>query len=352
MGDVQPQVHCETCNIDFSASFDRSVELTFRPNSAVRAVENREFCLAGPRVTPHIVVQQLLPPGERRSVAPSLEIGRYRLRTMRLPGGQFLAVTPGGQREATLCAGDDGWPAGELPISPGPKLHLENATGREQLLILERTAWSDQATTAAEVIVLQRFRDLFSSEALRPGERISVGSLAVVFTDLRGSTRLYRQVGDAPAFGVVMNHFDVLREAIVAEEGSIVKTIGDSVMAAFRRPAAALRAVLKAQQALASPGEGMQALWLKAGVHFGPAIAVTLNERLDYFGSTVNLAARLESLSSGRDVVISSAVRDDPEVAEWLGDAGLAAEPFEAMLKGFDQEGFELWRVSEVKRKT
>jgi class 3 adenylate cyclase len=157
-------------------------------------------------------------------------------------------------------------------------------------------------------------------------------------------------VGDAPAFGVVMNHFDVLREAIVAEEGSIVKTIGDSVMAAFRRPAAALRAVLKAQQILASPGEGMQPLWLKAGVHFGPAIAVTLNDRLDYFGSTVNMAARLESLSSGRDVVISGAVRDDPEVVEWLAQAqtSLAAEPFEAMLKGFDQEGFELWRVSAV----
>jgi class 3 adenylate cyclase len=53
------------------------------------------------------------------------------------------------------------------------------------------------------------------------------------------------------------------------------------------------------------------------------------------------VAARLESFSSGSDVVISAAVRDDPEVAELL-----AAEPFEARLRGFDQEYFELWRVA------
>jgi class 3 adenylate cyclase len=211
-------------------------------------------------------------------------------------------------------------------------------------------AWSDQATTAAEVTALQRFRDLFANEALRPGERISVGSLTIVFTDLRESTRLYRQVGDAPAFGLVMEHFDALQAAINAEGGAIVKTIGDAVMAVFRRPAAALRAMLNAQEALASPRDGAQPLRLKAGIHHGACIAVTLNDRLDYFGSTVNIAARLESLSSGQDVVISAAVHADPEVADWLDrpNPGLAAQPFQTTLRGFDQDYFELWRVSRL----
>jgi class 3 adenylate cyclase len=145
-----------------------------------------------------------------------------------------------------------------------------------------------------------------------------------------------------------MSHFDVLREAIAQENGALVKTIGDAVMAVFRRPAGALRAFLKAQQVLASPPEGRRPLLLKVGIHTGPCIAVTLNGRLDYFGCTVNLAARLEGLSSGGDVVISEAVHADPEIAELLHGPGaeLTARPFEVTLKGFDEEQFELWRVA------
>ena len=91
----------------------------------------------------------------------------------------------------------------------------------------------------------------------------------------------------------------------------------------------------------------MRPLLLKAGLHYGPCIAVTFNDRLDYFGSTVNIAARLEPLSSGGDVVVSAAVRADPEVAELLAqpDSGLCAEQLQATLKGLDDERFDLWRV-------
>jgi class 3 adenylate cyclase len=230
-------------------------------------------------------------------------------------------------------------------VSLAPRLRFENATDAEQLFVLERMAWSDQAATAAEVTTLQVFRDLFSSELLRPGERISVGSLTVLFTDLKGSTSFYREVGDAPAFGRVLDHFEVLREAIAEEDGAIVKTIGDAVMAVFRRPVSALRAILGAQLRLASDESP---LYLKAGMHHGPCIAVTMNDRLDYFGSVVNMAARLERLSSGEDVIISDEIRHDPEVAEFLSapESQLVVEPFEARLRGFEEERFELWRVA------
>jgi class 3 adenylate cyclase len=252
-------------------------------------------------------------------------------------------------KEIELSAHEDReWPATETVIAPDALLRLHNATSSEQLFIVERMAWSDQAATAAEVTALQVFRDLFSSEALRPGEKISVGTLAVIFTDLRESTRLYREIGDAPAFGMVMNHFDVLREVVIAEEGAIVKTMGDSVMAVFRRPLAALRAVFRVQSLLSKSNYGHN-LRLKAGIHFGPCIAVNLNERLDYFGSTVNIAARLESLSSGSDVIISGAVRSDPEVAAYLATPEtVAIEPVQAILKGFEAEPIELWRVARL----
>jgi len=235
-----------------------------------------------------------------------------------------------------------------LAVPKQAQLEFENATDEEQLFILERTAWSDDAATAAEVTALQVFRDLFAREALRPGEQISVGTLTVLFTDLKNSTRLYREIGDATAFGHVMNHFDLLKEVIAEHDGALVKTIGDAVMAVFRQPSSALKAMLSAQQRLANPPDGMQPLNLKAGLHVGPCIAVTLNERLDYFGSTVNLAARLEGQSTGDDIIISSAMYADPAVRSFLGEAanGVTVRRFEMALKGFDEETFELWRVT------
>jgi class 3 adenylate cyclase len=346
--EVVSTVHCPGCNIDFSVNFQQSIELDFRPNASIRRIEAELFCIGGPQVMPHVAVQQLLEPRASRSVQVDLEEGRYRLRTMSLAGWQHLRVTGQGAQSLTLQASPNGWADDEIDLGKSATLNLDNATDDEQLFILERTAWTDDAATAAEVTALQVFRDLFAAEALRPGEQISVGTLTVLFTDLKGSTRMYREIGDATAFGRVMNHFDVLKQVVAEEDGALVKTIGDAVMAVFNQPVAALKAMLKAQAQLALPPEGMAPLLLKAGIHSGPCIAVTLNERLDYFGSTVNMSARLEGLSTGADVVISPAIYFDPQVRELLSGPrnGLIASRFEMPLKGFDNEQFELWRVA------
>ena len=121
--------------------------------------------------------------------------------------------------------------------------------------------------------------------------------------------------------------------------------MGDAVMAAFQQPAAAMRAMLKAQQAIASAAHS-PSLVLKVGLHFGPTIAVTLDNRLDYFGTTVNVAARLEGLSSGGDLIISDTVRNDPEVLELLQASNLVTESFAATLKGLGTDQIRVWRVT------
>jgi adenylate cyclase len=134
--ELDPGVHCDSCRIDFTVDFEHSVELTFRPSPAVRRVAARDYCVGGPRVTPHVVAQQLLAAGDRRLLRPRLAPGRYRLRTHERARHQRLVVRGGGASEATLAAGSLG---GELALAPAPLLRLENATDREQLLILERT---------------------------------------------------------------------------------------------------------------------------------------------------------------------------------------------------------------------
>jgi class 3 adenylate cyclase len=336
LGAASETVHCDTCLIDFTGDFERSVEITFRPTPAVRRFESTEFCVAGPQTTPHVVAQQLLPPGGSRTLDLRLEPGRYRLRTLAVPGALSVVVAPGGATAAAARPEPGGWPAEELELAEEATTHVENATAEEQLVVLERTAWSDQAATASEVTALQVFRDLFAAEALRPGEPMSVGNLTVAFTDLRGSTRYYREVGDAPAFGSVLEHLDQLRQAVSDEQGAVVKAMGDAIMAVFPRPVCAVRAMLAAQRAVAG-----RPLALKVGIHFGPCIAVNQNGVLDYFGSTVNLAARLVGISSGDDLVVSDAVLADPEVAA----LSLSAEPLQGTLKGFEEDAPTLWQV-------
>lgn len=351
LADLDSKAHCDTCRIDFTVNFERFVELTFRPNDSIRRLDVKDYCIGSPQRTPHVVAQQLLPARAHRLLDLPLEVGNYRLRALELGGELPVKVANEGLSAAVVEVSERGWPEAELVISPRTSLELKNSTDAEQLFILERLAWSDQAATAAEVTALQIFRDLFSTEALRRGEQFSVGTLTVLFTDLKSSTQLYREIGDATAFGRVMNHFDVVKKLIADEDGALVKTIGDAVMAVFRRPASALKAMLSAQEMLASPPEGVAPLTLKAGIHSGPCIAVTLNDRLDYFGSTVNMAARLESLSTGSDVIISRALYDDPEVSELLNSQGFEAVPFQHELKGFAGEQFELWRVAPTAKR-
>src|SRR5438105_1879046 len=175
--ELESAVHCDTCGIDVSADLERSVELIFTASPSLRDLDRREFCVGGPQVSPHVVAQQLLGPGEERSLTVRLEPGTYQVRAL----GE--------------AAGDVFGASGETTVT------LTNDSAGERLLRLERAEWRDRAATAAEVAALQAFRDLFSTEVLRPGEPVSVGTLTVLFTDLRGSTRFYREVGDPPAFG-------------------------------------------------------------------------------------------------------------------------------------------------------
>ncbi|PJE19792.1 MAG: hypothetical protein CK431_30475, partial [Mycobacterium sp.] len=104
---------------------------------------------------------------------------------------------------------------------------------------------------------------------------------------------LYERVGDATAYNLVREHFTLLAEVVRDHDGAVVKTIGDAVMASFDDPAQAVRAALAMQHRIVAAASGAEPLVLKIGVHAGPSVVVTLNDRLDYFGSTVNMTARL-----------------------------------------------------------
>jgi class 3 adenylate cyclase len=237
-------------------------------------------------------------------------------------------------------------------IAPGAaRVGVQNETGVPALVALEMPDWPQTAATAALVGTLQEFRDLFASEVLAPGLQVAIQRLAFLFTDLAGSTALYQAVGQARAYRLVQDHFRILGSAIAGHRGALVKTIGDAVMATFPTSADAVAAALAMQREMGRLDTGgLQgavdtARLLKVGVHEGPCIAVGANERLDYFGTTINVAARIQHEGRGGEIVLSADVYAAPGVADLVRDAGLTVEQSETHLRGV-REPVRLYRVT------
>jgi class 3 adenylate cyclase len=333
---------CEPCAIEFEAEFDRSVEAVFRPAPDLRRVDANVYCVGGPGTTAHVVTQVRTAPGETTDMRVPLESGAHRARSPRrgraaeLRAGDAPAAPEG---PAVIEVGDEGVVSATPSVAAGtPRVSVRNVGTKEAVVLVERMRWLDDVATAMDVVAVPGFTDLFAAEVLAPGERIAVRRVAILFTDLRGSTALYRRVGDAAAYALVREHFTALRAAVAANGGMLVKTIGDAVMAAFRTAGEAVAAALAMHESLAKVrGPAGEALVLKAGVHQGPSIVVAAGGRLDFFGTTTNLAARAQHESVGGDVVLTGEVLDDADVARALAALPHATDSFSARLKGFDE---------------
>lgn len=213
-------------------------------------------------------------------------------------------------------------------IAAGPvEIAFTNATDERYALMITSLPDHYELTmqpflSGAELLTNQTFLDLFASETIVAGEGLAVKRLALLFTDLQGSTALYDRIGDMKAFDLVRLHFGYLRECIWRNSGALVKTIGDAVMASFVDPVDALRAALDMQAEIArfNADAGSDLVHLKIGLHAGACLAVTLNDRLDYFGQTVNIAARVQALSSADEILVTDDVLSLPGARELVTD--------------------------------
>ena len=230
--------------------------------------------------------------------------------------------------------------AGKLPVVFGilqlpttsfqrPKLHFAPSLSGKRLLMT------------------QTFRDFFRSEVISATEGIAVLDVTLVFTDLKGSTALYERIGDLNAYIQVQRHFQHLLDATVRHNGAVTKTIGDAVMAAFLTSADAVQAALDMREAVdqLNRDRPQRDFILKIGVHRGASIAVTLNERLDYFGQTVNIAARVQNLADGDEICITEEVYGTPGVAEIIAPYPVAKS--EAELRGVSK-AMSVYRLARM----
>lgn len=332
--DISAEGHCNQCDISFEAELDRAVEAGFRPAPAVRRVPELLFCAAGPARTPHVLVQANLDVKEPRVVLAPPVPGSYGL----FARGGFrarLEVEQNGPTEGQLTLGKEGFLQGVVTLAPWGTLTVRNETGEPRHMKIERREYASAAVTAHYLATMSEFRALFSKDLLKRGTPLKVSRVSLLFTDLTGSTALYAAVGDAAAFRFVDDHFDVLRTAIANAGGTVVKTMGDAVMAAFVDDATCAKAAfacLEAFDAFRRRSPHAEATDLKLGVHGGPCYVVTANGALDFFGQTVNVAARLQGLAESGEVVMEAA--DFAQLPEATRNERRASEPFAARVKG------------------
>ncbi|HKI98684.1 MAG TPA: DUF5939 domain-containing protein [bacterium] len=341
-GAVAEHFHCDLCGTEYAAELDRTTELRFSVHPSVRQAEDAIYCIGGPHNGEHILVQQGLLRGERREVLATLPSEPLRARILRSNAALALVPDPNGAEVLALGYDGEAWSAPELRFRPGPvRLTWRNAGPAACIAVIEKEVWDPDAATAARVMAIPEFRAMFSAEVLQPGRQIGVRNLCVLFTDLKGSTALYEHVGDAPAYGRVHRHFDFLIGCFKHHEGGIVKTIGDAVMASFPSPGDALRAALEVQQRIGAFNAELapaEPIVIKIGLHHGPAIAVNANGQMDYFGRTVNIAARIQGLSEGDDIVLSEALWAESAIQAVLAGVPVEAQGFRAALKGIEGE--------------
>jgi class 3 adenylate cyclase len=234
-------------------------------------------------------------------------------------------------------------------VPPGPAIfEIANTGGKRGSLLLIN--WPPEIVSMPEkpalefepyvsggmMLTRQTFRKLFRSERVDEQEGLGVRQVTFLFTDLKGSTALYEKLGDLNAYALVREHFALLDAIAHNHAGAIVKTIGDAVMAAFSRPADAVAAALQIRQEIGkfNRAHGGPAIILKIGAHCGPSIAVTLNENLDYFGQTVNIAARVESFADAGEICLSEALYTAPGVRELVTSHEIVV--FDAPLRGVE----------------
>ncbi|MBI2212125.1 MAG: adenylate/guanylate cyclase domain-containing protein [Acidobacteria bacterium] len=249
------------------------------------------------------------------------------------------------RRDITVTYTESAVPTATEVLQPGPlRLTLVNRTTRRVLPALFRAGERFHALfenrqpflTAKRIFTNQTFRDLYRAESLNVDQRLKIASMTVLFTDLKGSTELYERVGDLVAYDLVREHFKILGDVVRRESGAVVKTIGDAVMATFSgadQGFAAAVGIRKEMETL-NHSHRHEDLLVKIGLHEGPCLAVISNERLDYFGQTVNIAARVQGLATSRSIFATEPVMEHAGVKAMLARGGMTASPYRTMLKG------------------
>lgn len=367
--------HCSLCEKDVDSVLDDTVEVSF-----AYAASGAQLDLHSDLVTyhdyytsssypyredwrhyheRHTVADIKLASGETGELPISLEAGQgYRLICLDTHSGAEMlvaeATSAGTAEPVALSLSNAGFSPSEVSVPAGEAaLSLTNRSDQAVWLRVLRRDMNDVMAilakgpaqfaprlTGKRLLNNQAFRDNFAMQELAPDLKLKLRSLTLLFTDLKGSTALYDREGDLAAYRLVQDHFAALKEVVRHHSGAVIKTMGDAVMAAFpsvNDGTAAAVDMMAAMQGVAGDRHGDE-VGLKVGLHAGPALAINAGQTLDYFGQTVNIAARVQGLADAGEICLTAALNENDGVPALLTQSGFEGRPERARLKGVSAE--------------
>lgn len=372
--DVQTgSFHCTVCNIDVDSSLDDQVEVAFSINESVRKLDidpyrsledhRRYFFSENVRRHPDLVQYQrdaiksfvVLYPEQRKVVELRLKAGeQFQFLSIDNHSPVLIQCSPDGSgaQELELELIDSRFSQPDVIVGAGAvRIGVRNLSGKRRSFFVNKPDYPriyailrDHPSqrlpflTAKMLLNNQSFRELFRVQTLSKDLNLSVKSLTLLFTDLKGSTEMYDRAGDHTAYQLVQEHFRALTRSVRENRGAIVKTMGDAIMASFSSPRDGLQAAIEMMSSMDELNQRLREsgydLGLKIGLNEGPSLAVNSNNVVDYFGQAVNVAARVQGLATAGEIWITESVYLSPGVAEAFRQAGYESERREAQLKG------------------
>ena len=387
---IKTQSHCDICSVDFEVVIDDNVEVAFMVAPSVRHIRFHDLntvdlqrdwisiFYSPSRFVDPFIREQLQVLMMASCLLQNEQHTHLDLMDLK-PGARYLVLTPRQHAVGNLYAIDgestthvdfdifDGrFVPDNVAVIPGSvNLHFRNRTGsaitvgvildpktfqpdvkpEDAERIMRFFSTPPKFLTGKQVATSQVFRELFRAESIPSDLGVAFKSVTFLFSDLKGSTSLYNRVGDIRAYQIVREHFALLRDIIAEFGGAIVKTMGDAVMASFAEPLAALEAAIVISREIPNIGNEAESLILRIGVHSGPCIAVESNDRLDYFGQTVNIAARVENVAGAGEIVITEPVYNAPGATDVISAIEIKVREDKAILRGLDEE-VKFYRLS------
>ncbi|WP_442510593.1 protein kinase domain-containing protein [Novipirellula sp. SH528] len=313
---IEDHTHCEACNVAFESNRGNAIEMVFRAHPEIRQVDDQSYCIGGPEHSPHVIAQVRLEPDELFELELHLAEGDYVLRGTRLPKTQALRVEEGrGQIEYSSKLLSLGHSSHIPKLRAGNHvIQLINDDKALHVIRIERTIPRDDVVTAATASTIKRFRDLFPDQVFAESNPITAEQLTLLATTIHDIEDLYVELGDAEAYKLVNEIHSRVEQVVLANHGTVAKTVGETMLAAFDRCEHAVAAALQICEA---EQDSQHALGI--AVHAGRTLVAVANNRLDYFGSTAR-AAMAMPLLAGTDLLLSETVFADPNVSREFVD--------------------------------
>ncbi len=299
LGEIPESDYCEVCKIDFDSTTFNNIEISFKIHPSVLKIEKQFYCAAEPAKKPHILLQKIIPPNTSTEIELNFPFKVYRLRWLGEKKYVIIEINENGSKNLMINEFFDDNNLHKA-LSYNSIINVKNHSNEEKEIILEYFKDDELILRPYELFNFQEYRDLFSENVLSTKIKLDIGIQYLMFIDMSSSTKMYLEKGDDIAFSIVKKFFEINYSFIKKNYGAVVKTMGDSIFASFPNEELLLQCAMEIWYFFNSYKD----IKIKIVLNKGKVLAVNLNTGIDYFGTPVNILAKMEKYLKEQEIAI------------------------------------------------